>query len=118
MKTSIVIESLRLLGHHGVTEQERTVGNDFIYDVRIEYPFASAAENDDLDGTVNYAVIVDIIKEVNNLPSKLLENIAWRLKNALEERISGITSGTIRVSKPNPPIPSTELLRAAAVIEW
>lgn len=97
------------MGFHGVMEQERRVGNEFVYDIVISYDFSRGAVNDDLDGTLNYAEAVDVVKEVNAIPSKLLENVAWRLNEALRERFPAITSLEIKVTKPWPPIPNAQL---------
>lgn len=118
MKTSIEIDRLRLYGFHGVMAQEAVVGNMFEFSLSLRYPFVEAAEKDDLGATLNYAEVVSIVKTVNSVPSRLIENVAWRLKMALLERWPEIEGGSIRVSKIMPPIPSVEMAGVSVVIDW
>lgn len=116
--TKVQVNGLRLRGFHGVGEQEQRVGNIFVYDVELVYPWLDAAAADDVALTVSYADVVEIVKRVNATPSRLLENIAYRLKESLVASFPAITGGKIRVSKLTPPIPNSEMDAAAVVIEW
>lgn len=105
-KGTIEVNGLRLFARHGVMPQEREVGNEFEVSVKIEVEMGIAMTDDILDGTVNYADIVDTIKNEMDIPSMLLENVAWRIGEALRKRYPHIKSGTVRVAKPTPPIPA------------
>lgn len=104
----ITIDSLRLQAHHGVLDQERRVGNTFEISLRIDVPSADkAAAADDLGLTVNYAEIVSIIKDEMRIPSRLIENVAFRIARAIRGRFGEmIESGEITVAKLAPPIPA------------
>lgn len=102
---TIEVCGLRLWCYHGVMEQERTVGNDFLVDVSLECRVGdSALCDDEISGTVNYADVVDEIKREMAVPSRLLEHVAWRTAMALRHRFPAIEGGTIRVTKLTPPI--------------
>lgn len=118
MEYAIYVNALKLYGYHGVYEQERTVGNVFIYDVRVDYDFSEAALNDDLEGSINYAGIVEVIRQVNDKPSRLLENVAWRLCRSLKDTWPGITGGSIKIAKPAPPIAGIEADSVAVSISF
>lgn len=107
---------MRLFGRHGVLPQEFVVGNIFLYDLEIEYPFTTAAKTDQLSHTLNYAEVIDVIKEVNSTPSKLLENLLWRLDNLLRSRFPEILEMSLSVTKVAPPIPNVELSGVSAQI--
>lgn len=101
----IEIEGLRIRAFHGVFPQERLVGNTFEISVSLAYPPAlRAVASDDIADTLNYAEIIDLIKEVMRQPSDLLENVAGRIRDAILGRYSGITSGRISVAKLAPPL--------------
>lgn len=100
----IIVNGLRLHGYHGVMEQEGVCGNEFIFDIEIEYDFAKAAIDDDIMSTVNYAEVIDIAKSVNSTPSRLIENVAYRLDRDLRKRWPDITGLRIRLAKTQPPI--------------
>lgn len=118
MKTSIEITGLRFYGRHGVAPQERSVGNEFIFDIYLKYPFTKAAETDTLAHTLNYADIVAAAREVNSEPSLLLENLAWRLMKKLTSLYPAITSGSIKVAKLIPPIAGCRADSVGVKISW
>lgn len=105
---TIEIRGLRLSGHIGVLEQERRVGNEFSIDIRIRLADVTAAmEGDSLADTVNYADIVSIVKEQMSVHSKLLENVASRIRKAICDRFpEKIAGGDVTVAKLAPPIPA------------
>ncbi len=96
------------MGRHGVLDQERRVGNVFEISISIDVPSAdSAAETDNLDLTVNYAEVVEIVKREMREPSKLIESVAWRIACAIKRRYGEVVaSGTVTVAKLAPPIPA------------
>ncbi len=117
-KTTIEIERMLIHAHHGVIEQERVVGNDFEVSLRLVYPAQSAVDNDCLDGTLNYAEAYALVQKVMAEPSNLLENVCGRLQRALTERFPLIESGTVKVAKLHPPIPSAQMQRVAVELSW
>lgn len=116
--TRIQVNGLRLRGYHGVFEQETRVGNIFSYDVDVTVPWLEAAGTDNIELTLSYADIVEVVRQVNSSPSRLLEHVACRLHKALVEKWPQITAGYVRVAKIKPPIAGSELDSAAVVIDW
>ena len=116
--TKISVEGLTLHGFHGVGEQERKVGNTFVYDVEVEYPWMSAGETDNLSDTLSYAEIVDVVRAVNGIPADLLENVAYRICRELTSRYGAILSLRIRVSKPHPPVAGVQMRQACVMLDW
>ncbi len=117
MDCSVEIDGLRLFARHGVEEQERVVGNLFEVSAELHYPFEKAMEYDDIDGTLDYAVAVGVIKTQMDIPSKTLENVACRIRSALLERFPLIKSGILKISKITPPL-TAELNSVAVKISW
>lgn len=106
MTGTVEINELRLYARHGVMEQERTVGNEFTVSVHLRYPMHRAILDDELDGTLNYAEAVEVIRREMSVPSALLEHVAGRIHSALISRWPLIEGGMIRVAKITPPIPA------------
>ena len=100
----ICLKGLRFHGYHGVMEQERKVGNDYIVDVKMLYDVTKAMKTDNVEDTLNYAIAYDIVKQEMEIPSHLLENVAYRIANKLGEKFPHIVSIEIRVTKTNPPM--------------
>lgn len=101
----IELRDVRLYGHHGVFEQERRVGNEFVVDVRVTIPVSEGARADRLEGTISYADMYECVREEMSRPSELLEHVAVRIGEALLSRWSFIEEGEVRIRKCTPPIP-------------
>ena len=103
-RTSITVRDIQVFARHGVSTQEKTVGNEFLVSVCLDFDAAGAMRYDDLYLTVNYAKIIGIVRDVMSQPSDLIENVTWRIANALLESFTVVTSGTVAVTKVHPPV--------------
>lgn len=111
----MILEGVRLFAYHGVLEQERKVGAYFTIDIRLETNFSNAMETDELDGTISYADVYEVVKEEMAIPSKLLEHVGGRIIKALKSRFK-INKVFIRIMKENPPM-GADLIAAGIEIE-
>ncbi|MDR0757664.1 MAG: dihydroneopterin aldolase [Tannerella sp.] len=105
MKTVIELKSMKFHAFHGVSLQERKVGNDFTVD--LEYAFDRieiAVHSDDIGDTVSYADVYRTVSEEMSRPSNLLENLAGRISSALKLRFPQLSYIKIKVSKLHPPL--------------
>lgn len=102
--TFIFLRGLQFHAPVGVLEQEKVVGNDIVVDIRIGYPFSKAMQNDNLDYTLNYAEVYNIIKRDVSVPVALLERLAGKIASDLQESFPDIKSLDIRITKKNPPM--------------
>lgn len=103
MKTSIQIDNIRFYAYHGVMEQEQTVGNHFTVSIWLEADVVKATETDELDATISYADVCDVVKAEMDVPSKLLEHVAGRIYRKLRAVFPQITALEVKVYKQNPP---------------
>ncbi len=103
METFIELDTIRLYAHHGVSPQERIVGNTFEITLKIAYPFEDAMVSDDIVNTCNYAQIYNIIVTQMRIPSQLLEHVAQRIITSVKNEFPKITSGEIKITKVSPP---------------
>lgn len=101
--TSITVRDIEVTAHHGVMPQERAVGNEYLVTVTVRYDGRRAVLSDDINHTVNYAAIVDIVHAAMYRPSALLEHVAGRIAAAIVETFPAVTSGTVEVTKKHPP---------------
>ncbi|MDR1883619.1 MAG: dihydroneopterin aldolase [Prevotella sp.] len=104
MKSFILLENLVFYANHGVFEQEATVGNVYVVNLRIEADLERASLSDDLGDTISYADIYEDVKREMMIPSKLLEHVAKRIICRLKDSFPRIESIEIKLSKRNPPI--------------
>lgn len=101
---TIELEGMEFKAYHGCLEQEKVRGNSFTVDFRGELDLSAAAESDNLNDTLNYADIYEIVADEMSIPSELLENVAGRIMKAIEERFPELVSFSVRVSKKRPPV--------------
>lgn len=99
----ITLTDLRFHAFHGVIPQERLTGNDYSLSLRIGYPIHNACLSDDVDHTLNYASVYDVVSQEMNVPSKLLERVAYRIADRLFRKFELITVLDVSLHKLNPP---------------
>ena len=100
----IELEGMEFKAYHGVLEQEKVRGTEFVVDFRGELDLTAAAKSDNLNDTLNYAEIYDIVAYEMSIPSELLENVAGRILKAIETHFPQLVSFSVRVSKKRPPV--------------
>ncbi|MDD2594726.1 MAG: dihydroneopterin aldolase [Bacteroidales bacterium] len=98
------LTNIEFYAYHGCLEHEKVVGNRFRVDFECEYPMLKAAQSDNLDDALNYADIFEIIKAQMDIPSNLLENVAYRILQSVKLHFSQITSATVTIYKYRPPV--------------
>lgn len=100
----VALEGMRFYSYHGFFEEERTIGNHFVVDVALHTSFQKAVDGDDLSGTINYGEVYEAVKQIMDVPTRLLETLAGRIIAALFERFEEATAITVSVIKKQPPI--------------
>lgn len=104
MEGLVALEGMEFYAYHGFYEEERKVGNKYMVDVSLKTNFSKAAMTDDLEGTVNYETVYEIVKAQMAIPNKLLESICKKIIDSIFSSILGVNELTVSVSKMNPPI--------------
>jgi dihydroneopterin aldolase len=104
MTDTIRLTGLRVRGHHGVYDFERSEGQDFVIDVVLELELGAAAATDDVRDTVHYGDLADRLAAiVGGDPVNLIERLAARLVDACLSD-SRVAAATVTVHKPQAPI--------------
>ena len=101
---TITLDNLRFYAYHGAEPQEAIVGAWYTVSIAMKADVTTAILNDDLNGTINYALVADVIKAQMQIRSALLEHVAGRIAQALFEEIPTLKKVTVTVSKLNPPV--------------
>ena len=100
----IYIKDMRLHAFHGVLPQERVVGNDYVINVVVDYPFEAACLSDDVADTLNYAELAEVIKQEMAVQSNLLEHVAHRICTAIIRQFPKTRKVSIDLRKVTPPM--------------
>ena len=96
MTTRIELKEMRFYAYHGVMPQETKVGNNFVVNLILTAPLEQAVRSDELDDTINYAAVYEVVKEQ-------IEHAAGRILYALKERFPQLAAIELKLSKLNPP---------------
>ncbi|MDH6304523.1 dihydroneopterin aldolase [Parabacteroides sp. PF5-5] len=104
MVFKIELRDMKFYAYHGVLPQETRVGNYFTVSLLLEAPLGNAVQTDDLEDTINYAAVYELVKKEMLIPSKLLEHAAGRILHSLKEHFPQITAIEVSLSKLNPPL--------------
>lgn len=100
----ICINAMRFYAHHGCFEQERAIGTNFRVDLRFETDTRRAEQSDNIEDTVSYLDVYQVVKREMAVPSNLLEHVARRICNAVLAEFQQIDRVTATVHKLNPPL--------------
>lgn len=103
-RSQILLKDLKIFAYHGVLPQERVVGAYYILNITLDTDFSQAMETDELDATVSYADVFEVVKAEMAVPSRLLEHVAGRITNALFTRFPAVTAIHLEIIKENPPM--------------
>ncbi|MEH7380086.1 dihydroneopterin aldolase [Bacillus sp. JJ1533] len=102
----IYVNQMQFYGYHGVFLEETKLGQRFFVDLMVEVDVKQAGQTDNLDYSVHYGELYNLCKEiVEGQPYKLLEAVAEKIATEILKHFSLVLSCTIKVIKPDPPIP-------------
>lgn len=100
MTDRILLQGIRVDGHHGVPDEERATAQPFEVDVELRLDLGPAGRADDLTLTIDYSVVDAIVRDV-------VEHESFRLLEAIAEEISDriladlpVDRVVVRVRKP------------------
>ena len=102
--STIFVNDIQLHAYHGVMPQEQLTGNVYLVSVSAQYPIDKAIITDDVQHTLNYAMVYDIVKEEMGISSKLVEHVAGRIAQHLMKQFADISAVQVRITKLNPPM--------------
>jgi dihydroneopterin aldolase len=100
----IYLHDVRFYAYHGVMPQENRVGGWYTVNLRVACDLSPAAESDDVNDTVSYADLYELLKREMAQPSKLLEHVAGRIVKAICQAFPQVEGVDLSITKDNPPM--------------
>lgn len=104
MPDKILLSGAHFFAHHGVSAEEQRVGGRYVVDVELTYDLTRAGASDNLDHTISYAEVYEVVRAI-------VEGKSFRLIEALAENIAQTLlqqfpahAVLVRVKKQPPPI--------------
>jgi dihydroneopterin aldolase len=105
MTNIIRIKNATFYAYHGAMKEEQHIGGKFEADVDIYTDFTKAAENDDLELTINYHDVYQYInKIVHDKNYYLIETLATVIADGLIVEFPTVKKVAVRVRKNSVPV--------------
>jgi len=98
------LNNIKFHAYHGCLPQERLVGNDYEIDVILRVDLKKAGNSDNLNDTINYAQVYQIVEKCMQHPVNLIEHVAEKMAQEIGKQFSQIDSLDIHLRKLNPPV--------------
>ncbi|MET3035432.1 dihydroneopterin aldolase [Chryseobacterium sp. NRRL B-14859] len=102
--SKIYLEDVKIYACHGVLPEENIIGTYYILNAELHTDLWKAAESDDLNDTISYADINDILHQEMKVKSKLLEHVAGRIISKIHDRFPQIDYIKLKITKTSPPM--------------
>ena len=102
----ITVEGIRVFAYHGHLPEEAKLGGNFIVNAWVKADTSEVEKTDDLNDTVDYVKIIDIVKEQMAIQSDMIEQPARRIVDAILT-LNKVQKVKVEVQKITPPIDAT-----------
>ena len=102
----ITVEGIRVFAYHGHLPEEAKLGGNFIVNAWVKADTSEVEKTDDLNDTVDYVKIIDIVKEQMAIRSDMIEQPARRIVDAILT-LNKVQKVTEEEEKIKPPIDSS-----------
>lgn len=101
----ILLNNLGFYGYHGVLKEEGVLGQKFFIDMELYVDTKEAGLTDDMNKSVSYADVYEVVKEITEKRSfNLIEALAENIAKEVLEKFNLINEVMVRVKKPEAPV--------------
>ena len=98
----VALREVRFFSPIGFYEEERVVGNEFFVNMEVTFPFKNS-DAEDLNNTINYEELYQILLEVMTPKRKLLESALEDILDMVLKKYSFVETAEVAIRKINPP---------------
>ena len=102
----ITIEGIRIFAHHGHLLEEAKLGGHFIVNIWVTVDFSEVEKTDNLNDTVDYVEIIEIVKKDMSLRANMIEVPAKRIVDSIL-KLDKVQKVKVELEKVQPPIDAT-----------
>ena len=102
----ITVEGIRIFAYHGHLPEESKLGGHFIVNVWVTVDMSEVEKTDDLNHTVDYVKIIEIVKNQMSVRANMIEVPAKRIVDAILS-LQKVQKVKVEVEKKQPPIDAT-----------
>lgn len=111
---TVQLHNLLFSGYHGIHDEERILGNEYIFDASMEFHENKEVINH-INDTINYSAVYNIIKRRMAIPTPLLETIVMEIGKEIYLEYPLLKSIRLSLKKLHPPI---EGIQGSAGVSW
>ena len=105
MYDEIKITDLEVFANHGVFPEENTLGQKFVFSIKLYTDTRFAGKTDELEDSINYGDVASFVTEYTKVHTvKLLEAAAEELAEAMLLRYDMVKGVSVEIKKPWAPI--------------
>ena len=98
------VNNIKVYAYHGCLDEEGIIGSEYRVDVLVDVKNKLSHQNDDLNQTVDYSLVTQIVVEEMGIRSKLIETVAAKIIKRIHNECSHSKRVSVTVAKINPPI--------------
>ena len=102
----ITVEGIRVFAYHGHLPEEAKLGGHFIINVWVTVDMSEVEKTDDLNHTVDYVKIIEIVKQQMSVRANMIEVPTKRIVDAILT-LDRVQKVKVEVEKIQPPIDAT-----------
>ena len=102
----ITVKGIRVFAYHGHLPEEAVLGGHFIVNILVEADTTEVEKTDDLNDTLDYVKIIEIVKYQMAIRADMIEVPAKRIVDAILT-LNKVHKVTVEVEKVLPPINAT-----------
>ncbi len=100
---TIYLKHLRFHAFHGIFAEEKVLGGEFEVNLSVSYQPAKTLLTD-LNQTINYGGLYNLIKKEMEIPSPILETFVIKVANDILAQFSLAEEVEISITKMRPPV--------------
>lgn len=101
----IYVNDIEVYAQHGCLEEEAVIGGKYMIDAVFHVDVKRAAHYDDLDLTIDYVRVTEIVQKEMAIRAKLIETVGYRILHSLQNEFPQADAIRLRLTKIAPPIP-------------
>lgn len=100
---TVALKDVKCFALHGYYPEEQLIGHDFL--VNVEVVFIPSTDTENIDKTVNYEVLNDIILLQMKNTQKMLETVVKNMLDNILDKYSFLQEATVSIKKNHPAMP-------------
>jgi dihydroneopterin aldolase len=98
----ISLHGAAFFAYHGFYPEEKKIGSHFVVDIDVEFTTTADLNDDNLENTVNYERLYEIVSGEMKVTRKLIETVAQAIINQIKEQYPFIDRVQVKLKKVNP----------------